>query len=68
MSHNELIAIEKLVQDLRLDFPIIYEPHGFDDEVTKILNAYVQGRIDNALDKARTDWEASVNKEALNNG
>ena len=68
MDNNELTAIEKFAENLRLDFPILAEPRGFTDEMTNLCSEYAQRRIDEALKKAREAWEAEVRQEVEAHG
>jgi hypothetical protein len=53
MNNQELQAVEKFANDLKLDFPTVEKPKDFGQRITNITNMIVNQKIELALAKAR---------------
>lgn len=61
MNDNQLIAIEKFAERLKLNFPIRENPKDFSDRMMNIANEYATKQIDLAVDWAKLEHD----REAL---
>ena len=68
MTHEQWVAVEKFAKNLKVNFPILLQPHNFFDRLINMHNEHTHKVIDLAVERARSEWELEVAKEASAHG
>ena len=68
MTYTDLVAVERFAEKLKVNFPILLQPHNFSDRLINMHNEHTHKVIDLTVESARLEWELEVAKEASAHG